>query len=272
MKLRIGLLVLPLIFFAACHYSSNQELTEVFESYKVDRGDQITINLESGELVIYPSDEMSTIVHGQVSDPNSVEVVRRGEHLKIFVSNSKNVDQYQVMVPSGLRLKINSYSANTKIIDFSGDLDVRSTGGNVNMENFRGSAFIWLGRGNAAILDGFGDVVLIGEHGNISSNNFSGNLSMSTIMGSIEYIAPGRSNSIVNLESDHGPVSAFLPVDFHASINVSTTSGTVACNGLEFSMTIDGCVGNFGDGEGGVFIRTVSGRVEVSVLKSLGAD
>jgi DUF4097 and DUF4098 domain-containing protein YvlB len=263
------LLVLSLLFLSTIGGCRNFQAIEQksFESrYNITNISEIQVELHAGRINVVGGDSQELILNASIADPDSFIEKQQGSRLFVSLVDSEGDDELSLLVPTGIVVKVETFSADISLVDFTGEIALSSAAGNIRLDLFSGDAQLRAGRGNVDLRNGDGDVVIIGEHGILSASGFDGNLSMSTIMGTLKYLAAEGAHGSTALESDHGPIEVLLPESSHLDIRVNTTSGYVTCLGSDLIQTVDGCVGRVGEGTGELVVRTVSGRVDLKVL------
>jgi DUF4097 and DUF4098 domain-containing protein YvlB len=241
------------------------ESAPIEKTFSSDQITEIEIEIERGDLTIESSsDDQTHLVILGSGENNPIQL--NGSKLSIDLSGSKSKKQIALTVAEDTDLTIRAFDGLIQINQIGGKIDIRSTAGDIELFDFSGSeATLWAGRGNILVSGGNGKAIVIGEHGELQVSSFIGPVSITTIMGDIQYFGDPDSNSTVNLEADHGPITAILPEVTDYQINVNTASGEVVCSGVELSYTVSGCKGVTGGGNERFNIRTVSGRIELKI-------
>jgi hypothetical protein len=129
----------------------------------------------------------------------------------------------------------------------------------------KGLAVLRVNRGDVIIESSKGEFHLPGNYGLLSLTDVSGIIEASTIMGTIRYQGRVGAADQVKLETDHGPVEAWLNPDSDVTVMVGTTTGVVDCVIPGLSPDGAGCTGQMGTGEGRLQVRTVSGKVDLKL-------
>lgn len=260
MRRSLKYLILCLAILMGCSRPPSQ-LPSYQESIPAAEITTVRILLDRGNLTIAGS-QGSEI---QISSSADCNLTQTGDVLELSGEPKSNHDFITITLPRNLILETNTFQADITLLDVVGDVRLRSTAGDISLENFQGEAALKAGRGDIKVLGGSGAVVLINELGSIKLESFVGHVTMSTIMGEIEYRGmPGGSDPI-SLETDHGPITAFLPADSSYQIAAHTASGDVVCWGGNLALTSSGCEGSTGAGKGIMKIRTVSGRIKLQI-------
>jgi hypothetical protein len=188
------------------------------------------------------------------------------ETLNVDFSGSQSNNSLIVSIPEGLFLLVKSFSADIHLNEIAGKADIFSTAGKIRLSNFQGDANLRAGRGDIIVAGGEGNLVLIGEHGTLSVEQFNGSVSITTIMGEIIYSAAENSSGEIHLESDHAPIQANLPSSTDYQIKINSSGGVIVCAGKTLSRTSTGCTGKTGSGTEVFEIRSVSGRIDFTIL------
>lgn len=261
------LLVIP-ITVSSCRTSKSEDIPILESVFELAHISEVVVNFPSGVISLYPSQDSQISSYAKLANPENLQIKQEATVLTFELEKGNRQDELELYIPDGVSLQINTYSANISADSFSGEISIRSTSGNISLDSFDGQINLWAGRGNISVLNGTGDLVLFGEHGNLSVEDFNGSVSMTTIMGTINYTATNVDKPSVHLESDHGAVKVLLTSQIGSKIEVVTTSGFITCTGAGLSQTVDGCIGTIGNGDGEISVRTVSGKVDLSVIES----
>jgi DUF4097 and DUF4098 domain-containing protein YvlB len=222
----------------------------------------IEVNINQGRIRVSSTadDQLSLSSTAEMSSKRTTDTL-----LFDFESVSNN-DQVELLLPDDIDLTITTYKGDIHVQGNFANLNLRNSAGNTLLENFQGSATLWSGRGDISVQGGGGKMVIFGEHGQLELTHFSGPASVATIMGSIYFKGVKGVNQPINLESDHGPITALLPEQSSYQLSGNTASGNLTCQGGNLELISRGCRGTTGDGQGIFTIRTVSGSIEVRIL------
>ena len=270
---RLSLSAFLLVLLLRACSGGGPAVSEVFtKTLTLSGKETIYIEMHAGNLEVQPAVGQELGIRAGLVAPDLLEISQNDASIEIIHNQSQTADFVRVQVPEGSILKIKTFSADIHIEGFAGDLTVNSSAGKITIDQVAGSATAWAGRGEIAATDSQGKMVLISEHGAVRVENFSGEISLSTIMGSLVYHGAQNDQNTVRLEADHGSVTVYMPESANTAISASSTSGEVVCIGPNVIQTVDGCLASAGSGTGSITIRTVSGRVEVRLADSMGAE
>jgi DUF4097 and DUF4098 domain-containing protein YvlB len=265
MNRQIFLSLLLSLIVSSCLKSASDPV--VIEHYIPSEGiSSVLIEMDSGQINLVRGSEEKITVTSTSAEPDSLLVSQEDNVLNLMNEGSGSADILTLQVPDGLSFYIKTFSADSHLQRLKGQVKIRSTAGDIQLNSFTGSALLWAGRGNVSVLNGQGDLVVIGEHGELTVEGFSGSVSMTSIMGKIQFLGSDQRTGPIHLETDHGPVQAALPESSSYHIKVNTTSGKVTCSSPTIIKTPNGCEGIIGEGEKEFNIRTVSGRVDLSLI------
>lgn len=257
--------LISVILFTSCSGSEKEIQTLETRTYSIEPGMPVDIHLDSGQVTITNGENGQVILSGEARLPNlhDLDVTLDPNRLIIRADSPGGLLNLDLQVPSGTTVKVTTFDADVKAQDFTGNLDVTSTAGNILIDHMKGLAILRANRGDVLIESSKGEFHLPGNYGLLSLTNVSGIIEASTIMGTVRY--QGRVDAVdqVKLETDHGPVEAWLDIDSNVTVIVGTTTGVVDCVIPGFSPEGAGCAGQMGNGEGLLQVRTVSGEVDV---------
>jgi len=258
-------ILLILLIAVGCRPFGKVEVFTVDKVFETGKFSQMVVEIPNGRVSIFQSEDSRISLLAKLANPENLIISQAEPVLSISLDKGKDQDEITLYIPAEMVIKVSTFSADITIEAVKGLANVRSTAGDISLASFSGQAQLWAGRGNVAVTNGQGELNLIGEHGTLLVDGFSGMVSMTTIMGAITYSAADNDLPTVQLESDHGPIKAFLPVNSRSNIKVTTTSGIVTCIGEGIIQINNGCEREVENGEGDVTVRTVSGRVDLRV-------
>jgi len=241
--------------------SSSDNVPTVEQLVDLDGTRELSITLHSGRVVLQPAEDAFLLLKNAADEP--LQVIRDGNTMRLKRESARQDSEVVLSIPQDLAVEIHTDRADVQLTEMQNPGLVDSVSGNIRLENCSGEIRIRAQRGDVSIERGSGTLTVIGEHGTLLVDGFSGPVSMTTIMGTLEYAAPQESTADIHLETDHGPVRVTLPENASLDVVVQSTSGEVACMAAELDQTADGCAGMLGTGEGSLYIRTVSGRVQL---------
>jgi DUF4097 and DUF4098 domain-containing protein YvlB len=273
--LLIGVIV-ACILLVACVTAPPLNGTIERKTYILSPGQVVAVEFESGQLEIEESPDSRVTISGHYSSTSSiaVETTQDPSELRIrlqaerapFSSSKEQLVHLLVSVPSGLSLSVNTFNGEIVINGLADDVSVTTVAGNIHVNDVDGTLVLNSDRGDILVTRSRGVLRLIGSHGLLSMRDTSGIVNASSIVGSVRFTGLIKYGDSVHLETDHAPVEVQLSGNSGLRVEVKTTSGAVHCSmpGIEPMGT--GCAGRFGNGEGLLSIRTVSGDVTIRPL------
>jgi DUF4097 and DUF4098 domain-containing protein YvlB len=198
-----------------------------------------------------------------LADQDGPLVTLQLDGLHVTADDRRSVVNVSLQVPPGTQVEVDTYGAEVKAHNFSGNLDVTSTAGDILIIDMEGLAILRANRGDVIVESSSGEFHLPGNYGLLSLTDVSGNIEASTIMGTVRFQGRVGAADKVKLETDHGPVKAWLDPGSDVTVMVGTTTGVVDCVVQGLSLDGAGCMGQLGNGGGSLQIRTVSGEVDL---------
>jgi sulfur carrier protein ThiS len=236
-------------------------------------GQSILVRLDEGELVVRGSEDEAVHVDGQTLSTGQTEyrVTSSNDQVEVIASfTGSRFDnppvRLEVSIPDDTPVKIETDSASILVRNYHGILEAESVSGDIFIEAVEGEIVARSNRGNVSVDDSTGKISVVGNYGLLTLAGSSGDVGVSTIMGSITFNGRVQSGDRVSLETDHGPVAVELSPDSAVSLQVSSTSGDVACMLPNVSSSLRGCNGKLNSGDGALTIRTVSGAVTLQLI------
>ncbi|MFZ5809577.1 MAG: DUF4097 family beta strand repeat-containing protein [Chloroflexota bacterium] len=233
----------------------------------------IIIRVNHGLVIITETDENHLEISGQSLFGFSPTIEVNTENQKIFIEINakhnnivKNSLQLYIKVPRQLHVEIDTDTASVFVQRYSGVIYVTSIAGNITVENYEGLAYLQSNRGNIIVRDSFGEVSIFGNYGSLTIQNTKGTTKVSSIMGDIFFRGLIHGNDSVHIETDHGAVSINLNPDSESKISVYSTSGSVVCMLSYINSTSRSCTGEYRAGSGTLYVRTVSGNVNLKLF------
>jgi hypothetical protein len=256
---------MALMLLASC--SGARNVVQILEpqTYLLEPGVPVVIRVNSGQVFLSNSMDGQVILSGEVSasEPHDILVLQQPNGLIIASETPGNIVNLNLQVPPDALVEIHTYGADVHAQDFDGSLDVTSTAGDILISHMQGLAILRANRGDVIIESSEGEFHLPGNYGLLSLTDVSGNIEASTIMGTVRFQGRVGAADRVQLETDHGPVEVWLSPDSDVTVAAGTTTGVVDCVIPGLSPDSAGCIGQLGNGEGSLQIRTVSGEVDL---------
>jgi DUF4097 and DUF4098 domain-containing protein YvlB len=271
MKRSIISILLNGVFLTACIPGAGGMLdTLPMRSFPAEKIRTLTVEMDAGILNIKQAEDSMISFSGMAPvSQKTIPIETQGETtLSIQIpSGSSSESVYVLEIPSGLTLNIASNQGDIFLIKYQGTIDIDSTSGSISASDLVGQVTLRSGRGNIEIKNSTGEMHILGEHGILKMENLHGLLTSSTIMGNIQYLGSPAAGDLINLEVDHGPITAEVRAPANLQYSVQSASGEVNCSipGVEFKNR--GCSGLIGQGEAQLKIRSVSGKIILSAAQ-----
>jgi hypothetical protein len=265
----LHLSLLAVLFLSACIPGSAGMLDALpMQSFPADGIFTIQVNIDAGTLNIKQNQEALVRFSGMAPvGQKSIPIQNRNDGVLLIQIQPENSAEsvYLLEIPDGKKLVVTSNSANINLTGYQGEASVDSTSGSINAKNLTGLATLRSGRGTIDIRDSSGEMHVLGEHGVLTLQNLHGLVTSSTIMGTIRYTGSPIKADQINLEVDHGPISIDLGQASSVKFTVQSASGEVQCLVPQVEQLSRGCTGIFGAGEAQLHVRSVSGKINLTV-------
>jgi DUF4097 and DUF4098 domain-containing protein YvlB len=267
------LVALTLCFFLAACAVQGSPAPLPARTVPVTKGQSVFIQLNEGEITVEAGEMGQVRVEGQTISPDKTEfsVETVDEQIRILAKytgrQAENLPlQLEVSLPDDAPLRIESDSASITVRNYSGVLEAESVSGDILVENGNGEIVVRSNRGDVQVRNSRGTISIVGNYGLLTLEGSNGDIEMSTIMGTITFNGSINAEDRVHLETDHGPVAVNLSPDSALSLQVSSTSGDVACMLPDLDSALRTCQGTFNAGGGSLQVRTVSGAVRLQLI------
>ncbi len=259
-----------------------------------DRG-SVELGLISGSIKVTAWNRKQVRVLASATDGTVLDFDASNSHVDLGVhsrsSRRMGSATYDVTVPEGTRLTLNSVSGGISATGVHGGIDVSAVSGSIEIHDAAQNVAIESVSGNVTAVSVAGDVKVEAVSGAITISNVAGTVSAENVSGSIALTnARGtrvRANSVsgavafagalnpagqYDFQTHSGSIVLQLPTGTNAAVSVETYSGSVnnAYPGAvrrpendpddartSFRYTI-------GRGDTRVSIETFSGRVQIS--------
>lgn len=238
---------------------------EVESRYNAEGVELILLEIHSGAVEVRRAEGDDVVL--RTAGDQLPESSREGSSLQLKRTRSRHDAAVRISIPDGIAIDVEMQRGDILLEGLSGELKAHSVSGDIRVQDTSGEIQLRAERGDALVSGGGGNLRAVGDHGELRVAGFKGSVSMSTIMGTLVYEGEAGTASDVKLETDHGPVEVYLPVDASMDVVVRTTSGDAACMASELRQTYDGCEGLLGEGTGSLTVRTVSGRVDIRMIE-----
>jgi hypothetical protein len=237
------------------------------QSFAIQPGQRVFIELNSGELNIHGTTDDRLLISGELASPShtNYQVDSTADEIRIVADYSKpllssSTDppvRLEVQIPADAHLRIETFDAEIALHEVRGTVEVDSSAGDILAEKLNGDISLRSGRGNIRAAGCSGTVRVIGEYGILVMEDVQGDVGSSTIMGTIRFLGGIDSD----LETDHGPVEIDLAPSSNLVLSINTTGGDLTCSFPGLRVTPRSCQGQVGNGKGSLSVRTVSGKV-----------
>ncbi len=211
----------------------------------VGADDRIHVQIQSGRVSIEgrPGETLEVLDDGRRS---RIEVIRRGNrvevrsrprgressrtvHLRVPPGTAVEVDGHDLEVEArGLTggLRVGVVEGDLSAFDIEGGLELRAVDGDLVVERVRGGVVAATVDGDVRVAEIAGRVTVESMDGDLVLDQVDGDeVIATTVDGTIHFAGPLRSGSQVRLVTHDGDVSAEVPADVSADVEVSTFSG-----------------------------------------------
>lgn len=257
---------------------------------------EIEINLIFEDLYIVGKDNINDVIFEKGREGVEVEKINEtllikskkkgGISIDIFgfkIGDGSIVDTLKIIIPSKIDLVINSVSGNVYVDNIKGDIKVKTVSGDIEIENTNGKIYCYTLSGDFKgenikdefeIISKSGDIKIekIEKEGNIKT--YSGDILirkgafkkvfLSTFSGDYKLEEINVENSM-ELKTMSGDVDIDL-LTKDVKIVIETKSGEGEIN-YEGKITyINRGEISFGDGSKNIFVKTISGDVNIKIL------
>jgi len=272
-KLLRIVLILLLILLQGCNYPSKQ-ITELEKQLVESINNRpIIIHVNHGLVTITETDEKYLEISGRSLPDFSPTIKVNTENTRVFIEiNAKQNNivqsslQLYIKIPKQLHVEIDTDNASVFVQRYSGEIRVNSISGNITVEKLEGSIFLQSNRGNIIVRDSSGELGMFGNYGSLTVQNARGTIKISSIMGDISFSGFIQANDNVHIETDHGTVTIYLDPDSESKISIYSTSGVVVCMLSYINSTLRSCKGEYKSSSGTLYVRSVSGNVNLKLL------
>jgi DUF4097 and DUF4098 domain-containing protein YvlB len=239
-------------------------------SFPADTIQSIHVDIDSGTLNIRQNESSSIRFSGMAPVGQVPIPIQDDDHGNLSISilpESSMESIYVLEIPAGKKIFIQSNQADINLAAYQGKIDIDSISGSITAKELSGFVTLRSGRGNITLKDSTGEMHILGEHGLLNINNLHGVLTSSTIMGTIQYFGSPSEGDQINLEVDHGPISVKLGNSSSLQYAVQSASGEVNCLIPRTELLPRGCQGTYGQGGAELKIRSVSGKINLTVTQ-----
>lgn len=297
-----------------------------------DRGNitRLEVNNSSGEINITEADgdiidiQYRKVVKGlsekkaqKLAEKIIIDIVQNGNSLVIEtdmkdakshgvkwllgIGNKGAYVIYDIAVPAGMELHLNSSSADISVLDHTGLVAIKGSSSDLRVEDHRGEIVVKLSSGDMKILGQMGDMKLVGSSsdiklrdidgevdlttssgdisidglrgslkavansGDIKCQNINGELDLTTSSGDIEAVIIPDDGLMFDFKSSSGDVSILLAGNSGATFEASTSSGDIdiLLDADISRMKNHYCVGQFKNGNARIQLTSSSGDIRL---------
>jgi len=236
----------------------NNDLKQLYEkSFETESGKSLTASSAAGDIVIsiWDKNEVEVKIMGNYEAELKLifDSYKTDEGVKIDCGQKKegnfgNLDlQIIVNIPSSYSVDLFTGGGNITVADLKGSIKINTAGGNIEINRTNGSIAAFTSGGNISTQDNTGTTELSTSGGMITALNYTGDINASTLGGHIVlkgsdgYIKASSSGG--NIKIDYtgknegidastlgGNITADLPSDFNADVDIGTLAGRVDCD------------------------------------------
>lgn len=212
----------------------------------------VDVTLSSGHLVVRSVEGTTGAVRGLRNDQRlrstgvALTVVGRDEQRRSFSGSSRNRsdDVLEVDVPRGVRLVVNTRSADVDVQEFAGDVEVTTQSGTLQLAGVRGRVIVESVSGDITITGApssvrittvSGDIGIRGARGDVEVHTTSGDvridgeriprLLVESMNADVDFDGSFTDGARVQLSTHSGDVTLRLPESQRGRIELSTVSG-----------------------------------------------
>lgn len=226
-----------------------------------------------GSVTVHGGEEGHVTVAGQTLSPDQTEynVTTVNDQIQyVFNYTGKRSSDppvhLEIGIPNNVALTIETDSASIIVRDYTGEVEAASVSGDILIEDVQGMVTARSNRGDVTVKNNAGTISIVGNYGVLTLDGIKGDIGVSTIMGTIIFYGLIHAGDKVHLETDHGPVEAYLDAESSLTLAAQSTSGDMACMLAGINSSTRWCDGKFGAGDGALQIRTVSGAVWIRIM------
>ena len=275
MKIK-SLLLLSLIFLLTSCFSSPAAETKVYEFSKLSSQNRsLDISLEHGsiELIFTETDSIELrVTAGPVlwqdllidAKENRVNI-SLGESLSNVAKKALRDSRFQIEIPNETAVTLSTFDARITLTGEGLAVNIRSVSSSIQLDHFKGNSVIVNNRGPVTVENSTGQIEAIGNYGLIQFLQSHGKLVGSTIMGNIRVDSNLDEVIDLKLETDHGDVEIKLSNPNDLNVMLNSASGDVVCDHPALDSSTRYCRGTIGNAASRIQVRTVSGRIGLTL-------
>jgi DUF4097 and DUF4098 domain-containing protein YvlB len=260
----LGAVAIVFAITANVFAGTNPDRQDKTKSFKVNPGGKLIVNVNPGDVTIYPwdKDEMVVKVKDLGSD-NERDLKLYKENNNVFVSYdthwgwSEDVEFY-INIPSKFNLDIQTTGGDVRVKeDLLGTINVESQGGDISVRNVKGETKLYTQGGDVETRDVEGSLDINTQGGDISLGEIKGkHANVSTQGGDIDIYKVGTD---IQAKTYGGDISIG---DVNGNADVQTYGGDVKLKNVAGSARMETYGGN-------VELNSASGRV---IASTAGGD
>ncbi len=250
--------------------------------YNVAPGSAVFIVNQTGNITVHAaSGRQLQVTASQKSDKVEIDASQTGNrvtlrtHLLQKVSGEEARVDYDVALPSGTNINIDSENGPIKIDNANGNVTVESDAGQVDLNNISNGS-VQVQTLNAGIsLTGVKNARVNVEttSGNVTLNNVTGpKLSVETTNGNISYVGDFAGGGAYTITNHAGDIDVRVPANASLDLTARSVKGTVTNDfpfqkpqHTSFAVTEGrSFAGTSNSGASSVELRSFSGKIRVS--------
>lgn len=264
-------LMISLIFAAMSNHSVAGDREG---SFKVQKGDQLIVELEQGNISVSTWDKSEVKILGKNIDDDEMSLLKMEQssgklEIKFEGDDSDNFS-LNLTVPSDMQMNLSTGGGNIEMNDdIKNEVKIATGGGNISTKNIFAEVSITTGGGNIKIDDVNGDVNIATAGGDIKIGSVNGKANVKTAGGNIKV---GTINSNANISTAGGNVSV-SSIGGNAevstaggNINVGVVSGTAKISTSGGNINLEGATGSVkvNSGAGNINLEDIKGSINAN--------
>jgi DUF4097 and DUF4098 domain-containing protein YvlB len=207
----------------------------------------VTVSCPGGDVVVTGTDRNQIVVKAR-TERGAIRFVSSGSNATLEPASSRACSdaRFEVSMPAGARLVVNTWSGSLEVRGVhgdveahaqSGDIQVRDAGDNLEVQSLSGDVSIDGVRGAANVQSVSGDVTLSGARGTVEVETVSGDIILrdvvskqvrtNTTSGDLEFGGTIESAGRYEFKTHSGELRLTLPANVGAQLSLSTFSGEI---------------------------------------------
>jgi len=247
----------------------NNEGDEKTKSFKVNKGGNLEVSLNYGDIKIITWDKNEVLVEYEDEDydEEQININQSGNTIEInsFLSWGGDIT---VSVPVQFNLNLETQGGDINVtLPLEGSVEVNTAGGNIALKSVIGSVHVSTSGGNIVsknikgdveVNTYGGDIVMSEIDGKAKINTAGGNIIINDVTSRLEVQTAGGNVSVANVGSNAEISSG------GGNISVGKVSGSVTVKTGGGNISLDGAKGetNVLTGGGNISLRNILGRVK----------